>query len=189
MDVIQRNKSRRSFILVIVAFALPIIIAKLALTFGWVEYGVTNRGELLEQPLSLAELNIQQPDKEKQWLMLYALPQNCDDLCQQLIKGVNNTYIALGKEMPRVTPVALSLGSLDNHLPQLSQSIRSHDWLFQQASIDTLSELKSQHLYLVDPLGNIFMRHQLPTESAAISAFGKAVLADMKKVLKYSKVG
>ncbi|MGJ8691737.1 MAG: hypothetical protein ACSHW0_04590 [Thalassotalea sp.] len=186
MDINQRNKSRKSLVMVILAFALPIILAKLALTFQWLEYGVTNQGELLEPPLPITNLGLAAHPEDKQWLLVYLLPENCEQLCQQVLVGVNNTYIALGKEMPRVTPVALYQSSLSSE--QLA-TVRQHEWQFTQASNKALTNADQTKLYVVDPMGNILMSHHLPTSNDNIPSFGKAVLADMKKLLKYSKVG
>lgn len=183
-----RNKSRKTFIMVIVAFILPVLIAKLALEFNWLDYGVTNKGELITSSITVEDFGFEMASlsKEKQWLMLYVLPKQCEKLCQQVLHGVNNTYIALGKEMPRVTPVALYQTPLSTSELQM---IRSHDWHFEKAKLQVLDKAELSKLYLVDPLGNVFMSHQLPTSNEGIPSFGKAVIADMKKLLKYSKVG
>ena len=44
-------------------------------------------------------------------------------------------------------------------------------------------------IFIVDPLGNVFLTHQLPENTEQLPQFGKQILADMKKLLKYSKVG
>ena len=41
------------------------------------------------------------------------LPENCDQQCETTLISVNNTYIALGKEMPRVKPVRINPASFD----------------------------------------------------------------------------
>lgn len=182
------KRSRTSFIMLLVVFGVPIVMAKLALQFNWLDYGVTNQGELLTQELHVSHLGFthESVPNEKQWLMMHVLPKSCDEFCQQLLVGINNTYVALGKGMPRVTPVGLyQTAPTDKQLT----SIRSHDWVFSSAQPLTLKNADTQKLYLVDPLGNVFMQYNLPTEQEEITVFGKAVLADMKKLLKYSKVG
>lgn len=195
MNVAEKIKNRKSFILLLIAFGLPILLAKLALEFSWLEYGVTNQGELLDTPFTTAEIglaDIELSDIErsehgnKQWLLMYLVQPNCGDYCEQLLVGINNTYIALGKEMPRVTPIALFQTAFS---PDQLQNIRTHDWRFIEASPKAKQQLKLGELYIADPLGNIFLVHALPKNSADIPAFGKAILADMKKLLKYSKVG
>ncbi|WP_448247621.1 hypothetical protein [Thalassotalea agariperforans] len=183
-----RNKSRKTFIMVIIAFILPVLIAKLALEFNWLEYGVTNKGELISSSMRVEDFGVEMASlaKEKQWLMLYVLPKDCENLCQQVLHGINNTYVALGKEMPRVTPTALYQKPLTS---EALASIRAHDWHIEQASQKALNNAQQSKLYIVDPLGNAFMSHNLPMATADIPPFGKAVVADMKKLLKYSKVG
>ena len=183
-----RNKSRKTFIMVIVAFGLPILLAKLALELDWLDRGVTNKGQLLATELTLNDFGIDKtaiPD-DKQWLMMYVLPQSCDNLCQQTLIGINNTYIALGKEMPRVTPFGFYQTALSSN--DLTE-IRVKDWVIKKANDKALNTADIKKLYLVDPLGNVFMSHQLPLSTENIPSFGKAVVADMKKLLKYSKVG
>ena len=54
----QRTKSRKTFIMVIMAFGLPILLAKLALELDWLDRGVTNKGQLLTSELTLNDFGI-----------------------------------------------------------------------------------------------------------------------------------
>ncbi|QOL26210.1 hypothetical protein LP316_02590 [Thalassotalea sp. LPB0316] len=183
----ETKKNRRSFILLLFAFILPIVLAKLALEQQWFNYGVTNQGQLVEGELTLENTGINLPSvAEKQWLMLYVMPDNCQDKCDQVLSGVNNTYIALGKEMPRVTPVGLFQQVIT---PNSLTNIRQQDWQFIKLADTTKQRLQQNHIYIVDPLGNIVVSHVIPENSDAIPAFGKAVVADFKKLLKYSRIG
>lgn len=186
MGSVNKNNNRRSFVLLIVVFGLPILIAKLALEYQWLNYGVTNQGELIVSPFTTDDIDLATVAAEKQWLLTYRLAPDCDEYCQQLLAGINNTYIALGKEMPRVTPIALYQNVLT---PSLLENVKKNDWRFIEATPKAENKLDAGKLYIVDPLGNIFLTHTLPNNAADIPAFGKAVLADMKKLLKYSKVG
>lgn len=187
MDSPKIKKNRRSFVLLLIAFILPVILAKLALEQQWFNYGVTNQGQLVAGELTLENTGIAltQP-KEKQWLMLYVMPQDCQSTCDQMLTGVNNTYIALGKEMPRVTPVGLYQQDISE---QSLSTIRQQDWLFTELTQHTKQHLEQNHIYIVDPLGNIVVSHAIPPQSEEIPAFGKAVVADFKKLLKYSRIG
>ena len=49
------KKSRRSLFLVLATFALPIILAKVALEAQWLDMGVTNKGTLLTNELTLEQ--------------------------------------------------------------------------------------------------------------------------------------
>jgi len=186
MSNVEKTKSRRNLIMVISVFLLPIILAKLALTQNWLEYGVTNKGSLVGNELTLSDLGISHNELNNMWLILYALPQNCAEQCEQTLQSVNNTYVALGKEMPKVRNVALyknmlttdQLNTLDQAKWSVISAPQQQHALIQQATV-----------LLVDPLGNIILEHKPPTLSAEQSMFGKDILADMKKLLKYSKIG
>ncbi len=186
MSLQQRNKSRRTLLLTLAVFVLPVVLAKLALELQWFEYGVTNQGQLSAQELTLADLGLNQADYKEQWLLLYRVPKACDELCKETLLVVNNTYTLLGKELPRVTPVAL----FEQQLAELEQkSLRHHKW--QQVALPSKAaeHILAKQLVIVDPLGNVVMSHQAPTVKEKLSVFGKAILADMKKLLKYSRVG
>ena len=59
------KKSRRSLLLVLAAFILPIILAKFALEQQWLNTGVTNKGTLLTNELTLEKLGLDNADFEQ----------------------------------------------------------------------------------------------------------------------------
>ena len=224
------NKNRRSLILLLIIFALPIILAKLSLDNQWLEQGVTNKGTLLKNNLTLSQLGIDRPEFTSQWLIIYHQPTPCFPNCEQILTTVYNSYVALGKDKPRVSTVLLtnegyfsqpnptsSHSELQHTSPKKEDHILDKYWkviqpspqaieLLQQAGND--EAMQEPQVYIVDPLGNIILRHALPLphqqlqlqlERTAVSSInnqyhqlhlsGKAILADMKKLLKYSKVG
>ena len=182
---INKAKSRRSFILLLLAFALPIVLAKLALENNWLTYGVTNQGKLIEGELTLKELGINKTDFEQQWLILFAMPKGCDSHCEQTLESVHNSYVALGTEMPRVTPVALSQGLSS----QQKERIKDSQWHLKAMPSLAKKMLGQAQILVADPQGNVLLSHQIPENNAELSAFGKKILADMKKLLKYSRIG
>ena len=184
-NISNKKKSRRSLIMVLVAFILPIVLAKLALEQNWLEYGVTNKGQLIEGELTLKKLGLNKADFDQQWLILYVMPEQCDVHCEQTLESVHNSYVALGKDMPRVTPVALS----QVLTPQQQTRISKSQW--QVVVMPSLAKNMIDHaqILVADPQGNVFLSHQIPEKSSELSAFGKQILADMKKLLKYSRIG
>jgi len=181
-----KKNNRSSFFIMLGVFALPIILAKLALDGEWLAMGVTNKGTLLTNELTLAKLEIDVKELHQQWLILYNLPKKCDENCQNVLESVHNTYVAIGKDMPRVTPIALYQETLSaDQLQHLSKS----QWLLMEMSPKAKEYLSQPQISIVDPMGNIFLSHKLPDDVEQLPQFGKQILADMKKLLKYSKVG
>lgn len=183
---VVQQKNRRSLLLVIAVFALPIILAKLALNGSWLSTGVTNNGTLLTNELTLEQLGIDKTKFGEQWLIIYNLPSNCDSDCQKTLETVHNTYVALGKDMPRVTPVALYQNELSTE--QL-QRVAKSQWQLMAITNQAKEHISTPQVLIVDPLGNVFLSHHIPGSREQLSQFGKQILADMKKLLKYSKVG
>lgn len=179
-------KNRRILLLVIAVFVLPIILAKFALDGEWLATGVTNKGTLLTNELTLKQLGMDQSDYDQQWLILYRLPDNCDLNCQKTLETLHNTYVALGKDMPRVSAVALYQNELS--VEQLQHFSKSK-WQLSAIPNQAKANIESSQVLIVDPLGNVFLSHQIPSKVEQLPQFGKQILADMKKLLKYSKVG
>lgn len=180
------KKSRSSLLLVLAAFVLPIILAKFALEQQWLNTGVTNKGTLLTTELTLEKLGLKPTDFEQRWLIMYGLPELCTVKCQKTLEAVHNTYVALGKEMLRVFPVAL----YQDELPmEQFQQISKSKWQLLAMPVQAKQYIAKPEVFIVDPLGNIFLSHQLPENVEQLPEFGKQILADMKKLLKYSKVG
>ena len=186
MNSPQQKKSRRSLLLVVSVFALPIILAKLALELNWLDYGVTNKGLLVENELTLENIGLTTADFDNNWLILYVLPYKCDDTCEKTLEVVHNTYVALGREMPRVLPIVLTQSSLsESQQSRVSQS----QWQVMALPATARNNIDHSQVLIVDPLGNIVLSHTPPEQEELLMPFGKQILADMKKLLKYSKVG
>jgi len=182
----QLSKSRRNLFLLLGVFIFPVILAKLALDQHWFNYGVTNQGDLSVSELTLDDLGISNATFKEQWLMLYKVPKECDELCSAALLAVNNTYTLLGKELPRVTPIALIEQSLSK---QQQVKLRHHKW--QQLTFPEKAKqyIDDKKLLIIDPLGNVVMSYNTPQTKQDLAVFSKAILADMKKLLKYSRIG
>ncbi len=180
------NKNSRSLLLLIIVFILPILLAKLALNNQWFNLAATNQGQLLNKPLSLADLAINNDDFAKQWLIIYRLPTTCTKLCLQSIETVHNSYVLLGKYMPRVTPVLLNENIFST---QQRKQLAKSQWQVLTLSPKIQETLPAAQVLIADPLGNIILRYEPPKNAKQQANFSQAIIADMKKLLKYSKVG
>lgn len=181
-----KKSNRRNFLLMIAIFVLPIVLAKFALEGQWLATGVTNKGTLITGELTLEDLGLDKSTFTQHWLIIYNLPVNCVEDCQKTLATVHNTYVALGKDKPRVLPVALYQNELSSE--QL-QHIAKSKWQLLAMPTKAKAHIHKPQILIVDPLGNVFLSHQIPETTEQLPQFGKQILADMKKLLKYSKVG
>lgn len=173
------TKGRIVLVSLICLFALPAIIAKVVLTQGWYETGVTNRGELVEPYITLEQLGQPSPLDEKAWQLAYVLPPECKEQCQQQIHLMQQSHIALGKYQERVVPVIWTSEETNN----VAQSI-----VVMQMNDSLSSRVKAGQMLIVDPLGQLVMSYT-PEANEDLVRLSKDVLADLRKLLKLSRVG
>ncbi|EKO3838234.1 cytochrome oxidase biogenesis cluster protein [Vibrio harveyi] len=175
------TKGRIVLVSLICLFALPAIIAKVVLSQGWYETGVTNRGELVEPYITLEQLGQPSPLDEKGWQLAYVLPPECKEQCQQQIHLMQQSHIALGKYQERVVPV-IWISEETNNVAQ-SKSI-----VVMQMNDSLSSRVKAGQMLIVDPLGQLVMSYT-PEANEDLVRLSKDVLADLRKLLKLSRVG
>ncbi|MHA7588629.1 cytochrome oxidase biogenesis cluster protein [Vibrio harveyi] len=173
------TKGRIVLVSLICLFALPAIIAKVVLSQGWYETGVTNRGELVEPYITLEQLGQPSPLDEKGWQLAYVLPPECKEQCQQQIHLMQQSHIALGKYQDRVVPVIWTSEETSN----VAQSI-----VVMQMNDSLSSRVKAGQMLIVDPLGQLVMSYT-PEANEDLVRLSKDVLADLRKLLKLSRVG
>ncbi|CAH1543596.1 Hypotehtical protein in Cytochrome oxidase biogenesis cluster [Vibrio harveyi] len=173
------TKGRIVLVSLICLFALPAIIAKVVLSQGWYETGVTNRGELVEPYITLEQLGQPSPLDEKGWQLAYVLPPECKEQCQQQIHLMQQSHIALGKYQERVVPVIWTSEEANN----VAQSV-----VVMQMNDSLSSRVKAGQMLIVDPLGQLVMSYT-PEANEDLVRLSKDVLADLRKLLKLSRVG
>lgn len=173
------TKGRLMLIALVCTFALPAVIAKVILTQGWYKSGVTNRGVLVEPYTTLELLGQESPLKEHRWQLAYVLPNKCTEQCRQQLYLLQQSHVALGKYQERVVPVLWQTelsGTVDISMTtmQMNQSVTA--------------KVKPGQMLIVDPLGQLVMSYS-PKPNEDLVSFNKGMLADLRKLLKLSRVG
>ena len=182
---------RSKFLLLIGVFMAPVVAAYLAYS-GWRPPGHTNYGDLLKvaplqqtlgvahdgAPLDLAALR-------GKWLMVHVGPASCDAACARQLYLMRQMRIAQGKEQSRIERlwVLTDAGAVAPALLQDHPGL--HVW--RPASAGFAEQFpaahgRADHIYLVDPLGNLMLR--FPAEPDA-----KRMMKDLKLLLKASQIG
>ncbi len=187
MQVSPRSK----FLILVGVFVVPVLAAYLAY-FGWRPAGHGNYGDLLEvtplrqtagtahdgTPFDLEALR-------GKWLMVRVGPGRCDADCAQQLYLMRQTRIAQGKEQSRIERLwVLTEGAAD--APALLQEHPGlHVWRPQApgfAAQFPAAQDPADHIYLVDPLGNLMLRFPAHPEP-------KRLMKDLKLLLKASQIG
>ncbi|EGQ7947674.1 cytochrome oxidase biogenesis cluster protein [Vibrio parahaemolyticus] len=175
----QVTKGRLVLIALVCLFALPAIIAKLILAQGWYESGVTNRGKLIEPYTTLAQLGQSAPEAVHGWQLAYVVPDLCDGQCQQQLYLLNQSHVALGKYQERVVPVLWTSASSDT----IEISMES-----MAMNENVAARVQQGQVLIVDPLGQLVMSYTVEPNDDLVK-LNKDMLADLRKLLKLSRVG
>jgi hypothetical protein len=182
------NSSKKGVIALVIVFAVPVILAKLALEFEWFNRGATNKGELLDPILQLNEVD---QAAEPKWRILYVLPSSCADECNNALFSLTQVWQALGKESDRAESLVIStelsdsspMKDLEAH--QLIRLLKTDSQSVNKVFKDTSTD----GIFVVDTQGNIILRYPLQKEQQEAVLHSRDILADMRKLLKLSRIG
>lgn len=190
IDPAQRRAGRRTLLLLAFVCVLPVAASYLAY-YVWQPSGRTNYGELLEPrpfPDGVLAGLVGQGDLARgellgKWTLVFASPGACDAACADRLYLMRQSRLAQAKEMERVARLWLVADGGDPAPATLS----AHDGLrVARATPDWLARLPGaaagQHVYLVDPLGNVMMRFPADADP-------RRVVKDLQRLLKYSGLG
>ena len=182
------NSNRKTLALLVVVFVLPVILAWFALNNDWFNKAATNRGELINPPLDARSML----DSETPiWRILYVMPSKCEQECKNALYSLEQVWIALGKESDRAQSTVVVTESSDpmassnltdaEHLHLLMTNQQNVNQVFKDASTDAI--------FLVDTLNNVMLRYPLQIEQQQAVMHSRDILADLKKLLKLSRIG
>lgn len=173
-------------------FALPVLAGYVAFFFDLAPGSAANYGTLL-QPRLLPDVVLQSADRRPlkfselrgKWLLVQFDSGACDAYCERKLYFMRQVRKALGKDMTRVervwlltdsqAPKAVLLGAIDGtRLILPAGSAFSGEFPAERSASD--------HIYLVDPLGNLMMRYPREPDPSRM-------LKDLKRLIKVSQVG
>ncbi len=161
--------------------------------------GQVNHGALIQPPRPLPNLTLFDPalgtdsaTLHGKWSLVYLLGGSCNQDCEQNLYKMRQLELATGKHSHRVQRVLFSYGgdkaalSAERIRPYERQLIAAVGRGEPNVAHFALSvgdlPLQAGRLYVVDPLGNLMMSYEQGAEPSGI-------IRDLKRLLKYSKVG
>jgi len=196
--------SRQALVLLGLLFMMPAFVAWVMHSSGeegWRPEGTTNRGILVHpaRPLTFpADMMIADASAndylQGKWTLLYIGDGNCDEVCNNNLYKMRQVNIAQNENMKRVQRLYLVRGEeLSGTLGALLEKEYSKmevapftDTQAQQLTPDFVVEGVSmegaERVYIIDPLGNLMMYYPADADPGGM-------LKDLKKLLKYSKIG
>ena len=196
--------SRQALVLLGLLFMMPAFVAWVmhnSSEEGWRPEGTTNRGMLVHpaRPLTFpADMMIAEASANDYlqglWTLLYIGDSDCDEVCNNNLYKMRQVNIAQNENMKRVQRLYLARGKelsvvledlLEKEYPKLEVALFPDTQAQQLASdfaIDGVSMEGAERIYIIDPLGNLMMYYPADADPGGM-------LKDLKKLLKYSKIG
>lgn len=163
MQNLKKNRSR--FYLLIFIFIFPVIVSWLLFHFhDYFHFKTMNHGILINPPLDVSYLSAD-IKTTKLWRIVHVDNGSCNNQCEKTRYQLTQVVKALGKNYKRVFVTFLSGDSVQ----------------LQKLTLQN-KDLTMNQVYLVDPLGNLFMYYPDTTNPMDI-------LKDLKRVLEVSQIG
>jgi len=173
--------------LILLVCAAPIIASYVAYHF-WAPTGRVNYGDLIEpRPLPGSSLvmsdgtSFRFSELKGEWVLLTVGASSCDAMCRQKLVYMRQVRLAQSKESARIERVWL----LTNSGVPDAALIADHPGLRIARGADIAAGLPAvstpaDHIYVVDPLGNLMMRFPADPDP-------KRMLKDLSRLLRHSK--
>lgn len=180
-DATTISHNRRSLLVLFAIGFVPVIVAWVVFFYfpQLLPTGTTNEGDLISPPVQAETLGL--AGQTGEWTLLLPIGASCDADCKERLYLARQVNVALGKEAPRVHRLALWTAGMAPAAEILAE-YPNLESLPVNANLvaSTLGDIN--RIYLMDPLGNIFMVYSLDKA-------GKPMLKDIKHLLKISNIG
>jgi cytochrome oxidase Cu insertion factor (SCO1/SenC/PrrC family) len=187
----SQMSSRTKFLLLVGVFVVPVVAAYLAY-FGWRPAGHKNYGELISvTPLQQTQGSLLDGEDfgleqlQGKWLMLHVGPAACDAGCERQLYLMRQIRIAQGKGQSRIERVWVLTDAGVPAARLLEEYAGMYVWRPGSASFAAqfpAPQSPSDHIYIVDPLGNVMLRFPVDPDP-------KGIMKDLKQLLKASQIG
>jgi cytochrome oxidase Cu insertion factor (SCO1/SenC/PrrC family) len=190
-DAAPPGKRSRATLWLIVALAAAPVAASYLLYYFWPPARTVNYGELIEPrplpdiPLALADGSPFRLSQLKgRWVLVSLDSGQCDAACDRKLLYMRQLRLTQGKEMERVERAWLVS---DGATPRAG-AVEPYPGTWVVRADAGLLKLfpapgkASDHIYVVDPLGNLMMRFPADPEP-------RGMIKDLQRLLRASQVG
>jgi len=185
-------KKRLTSLWLIIALAAAPVAASYLLFYFWPPEHTVNYGDLIEpRPLPDPKLALadgapfQFTQLKRKWVLVTVDSGRCDAHCDKKLLYLRQLRLTQGKNMERVERVWLIS---DDAAPR-AEAVAPYQgtWLVRAAPAELLglfpaSGAVSDHIYVVDPLGNLMMRFPRDPDP-------RLMIKDLARLLRASRVG
>ena len=189
-------------------FGIPIIVLLLSTALYFlvetktINIGTVNNGQLVTPPLEFSTLPLATSNgetfdyskPEPKWAFVVIGDSDCINDCERMLYIARQSIISLAKKMHRVRLMYVTTdGAISESLQQrfdreyigmdvLFANNNDVEKLFEKSDINPL---KDNTFYTIDSRGWLMMHYEIAdTQQQTLSTLGKAVVRDMKRLIK-----
>jgi hypothetical protein len=174
--VSPRLKPAAVVALIFVLGAAPFVLGWLAYEYHWFSGQAGNYGELITpRPIAGPFATL-----KGKWVLVTFDAAACGAACEKKLYIVRQVRRAQGKDAERIERLWLLTDAAKPRVEVLAAIEGSH---VARADADLLKSFPApEHIYLVDPLGNLMMRFPADPDPSRM-------IKDLQRLLKYSRFG
>ncbi|MFT6732098.1 MAG: hypothetical protein ACJAS9_000273 [Polaribacter sp.] len=199
------KKNRHTLVLLFIMFITPVALAYVAYFGNWFSGSGDANGELIASDLvtDIEDYDIVRKDGNKitgkefetlYWWIVPIDPETCNERCAELnLYTVNQTFVGLGKKAFRIRELAIlpdGFKGYNNEFPHATSEFTSSGIkALRESQKRPTHDLEPNFIYLVDPLGNIFMRYPFINDKTNAPILSKKLRTDILHLYKYSRLG
>ncbi len=191
----ERRRTRFLLVGTFLVFFVPIMAAWLLNVFApnWRPFGTLNHGTLVEPVRQVGVKGLTRPDGgamqadylSGRWTLVQLVDGDCGQACLEALTRSHQVRLALGDDMQRVQLILVlkdAAAPAAATLPPGVTVAKANDAWLTRFSFAQTRPAESPRLYLVDPQGYLMMRYAADVDQ-------RALLADLERLLKISKIG
>ena len=167
---------KAKILLVAAVCAAPVVLGTLVYWSGWMVGTPGNYGELLP-PRAVAAPPLDA--LRGKWVLVSFDAASCDAYCEKKLYFMRQARRAQGKDMERVERLWVLT---DGGAPKPEVLAAIEDTKVARLNFDSFPGNARDHIYVVDPLGNLMMRFPRDPDPSR-------VIKDLQRLLKLSRIG
>ena len=179
-------KTKLYLLLIIFSFAGPLILATFMYKYSdFIPVAEPkSNGNLITPVITITqEEDFENILRDKKWTFMYVYEnETCDLICEATLYMMQQVRESVGRERSRIKNLLIvedKFNSAENiNIISKYNKIK----MLEVLNNSFFEKIKKNHLYIVDPLGNIFMYYNKDFDA-------KGLKKDIKKLLRISRIG
>ena len=176
--------AKKEFWALLALFIMPIALGTLFFYFNpsYFSQSTINYGELVRPVIATDTSDIEikgDASLDGIWTIVY-VASSCDSVCDKAVTDIKTIRTLINMDMRRIQRMLITK---DSSSPKIIDENLIKAKITSERLANSLSKFPENAIYLIDPIGN-FMLYYKPQ---GINI--KFVIRDLKRLLKYSRIG